>query len=211
MEAHASGATPVTEKLTLAPLERLLVVVPHEDFQNQRETEKAAPEIAEAASTLIGFLTATEFAREKYGAYSETFRSLERDAGLFLEKARIVNAHFDRLRDVYRALRAKRITFEEALDKKRDLFLQLERECAAIDPEPVSFNRCPGALNNAGLAFERTYSRYYPLLHEFSAARGQDAAKTVAALKRLMAARPRSELELLSALQESAEAVPGGG
>ena len=63
MEAAATGDAPVTEALAEAPLERLLVVVPHEDFHNQKETEKADPEIAEAASTLIGFLTASEFAK----------------------------------------------------------------------------------------------------------------------------------------------------
>jgi len=209
MEAAASGSAPVTESLTEAPLERLLVVVPHEDFHNQSETENAAPEIAEAASTLIGFLTASEFARGKYGGDSATSLSLHREAGLFLEKARVVNGYFDRLRELYAALRARRISREAALERKRALFLQLEQECAAITPEPVSFNRCPGALNNAALGFERTYSRYYPLLYEFSAAQGQDASATVAALKRLLAARPRSEPELVSALRASVR--PGGG
>ena len=25
-------------------------------------------------------------------------------------------------------------------------------------PDPVSFNKCPAAMNNAGLAFDRTYT-----------------------------------------------------
>ena len=200
MEAAASGTAPVTAALAEAPLERLLVVVPHEDFHNQTETEKAAPEIAEAASTLIGFLTASEFAKGKYGSESETFQSLDREARLFSEKARIVNAYFARLGGVYSAFRSKRISRQQALARKAELFAGLHQECAAITPEPVSFNRCLGAANNAGLAFERTYARYYPLLYELSAAHGQDARATVATLKHVLAARPRSERDLVGAL-----------
>lgn len=205
MEAAASGDAPVTEALAEAPLERLLVVVPHEDFHNQKETERAAPEIAEAASTLIGFLAASEFAKGKYGPASETFKRLDREPGLFLEKARIVNAYFDRVDDVYRAFRAKQIGRAEALERKEELFSELNRECAAITPDPASFNPCPGASNNAGLAFERTYARYYPMLYELSASRGQDAGATVAALKRLLDTRPRSEQDLIRALGELSE------
>jgi len=200
MEAAASGAAPVTAALLEASLERFLVIVPHEDFHNQQETERAAPEIAEAASTLIGFLAASQFAKEKYGADSETFRSLDREARLFLEKARLANSYFARLSEVYGAFRLQRIGREEALQRKQRLFSELQRECAAVTPVPASFNPCLGASNNAGLAFERTYSRYYPLLYELSLAHGQDAAVTVRALKRLLAARPRSERDLADAL-----------
>jgi hypothetical protein len=210
MEAEASGDAPVTEALAEAPLERLLVVVPHEDFHNQKETERAAPEIAEAASTLIGFLTASEFAKTKYGPASETFERLEREPELFLAKARIVNAYFERVGGVYRAFRSKRIGRAEALERKEELFSELERECEAITPEPASFNPCPGASNNAGLAFERTYSRYYPKLYEVSESRvrgagGENAGATVAALKRVLDTRPRSERDLLRALDVLAE------
>jgi hypothetical protein len=204
MEAAASGNAPVTEALAEAPIERLLVVVPHEDFHNQKETERAAPEIAEAASTLIGFLAASEFAKGKYGAVSEAFARLDREPDLFLEKARIVNAYFEQVSGVYRAFWARQIGRKEALQRKEELFSELERECAAITPDPVSFNPCPGAGNNAGLAFERTYSRYYPMLYELSASHGRDAGKTVAALKRLLNTRPRSEQDLLRELSEQA-------
>lgn len=196
MEAEASGDAPVTEALAEAPLDRLLVVVPHEDFHNQKEAEKADPEIAEAAATLIGFLTASQFAKEKYGPASETYERLDREPALFLQKARLVNDYFDRIGAVYRAFRAKQISRAKALERKEELFSELDRECAGITPDPASFNPCPGASNNAGLAFERTYSRYYPLLYELASAH-QDAAETVTALKGLLAARPRSERDLI--------------
>jgi len=225
MEAEASGDAPVTEALAEAPLERLLVVVPHEDFHNQKETERAAPEIAEAASTLIGFLAAGEFAKGKYGAASDTFERLDREPRLFLEKARIVNAYFGRVSGVYSAFRAKQISRAKALERKAELFSELERECAAIAPDPASFNPCPGAGNNAGLAFERTYARYYPMLYELAASRARNVEATdvgatdvgetdagmtnagaaVAVLKRLLATRPQSELDLRRAMGELSE------
>ncbi len=207
MEAAASGDAPVTPSLTEASLERLLVVVAHEDFHNQKEAERADTEIAEAASTLIGFLTASQFAREKYGAASETYERLNREPGLFLQKARIVNSFFDRVRGLYGSFRAKQISREETLRRKQELFSALERECSAIAPVPASFNPCPGIGNNAGLTFERTYSRYYPQLYELSVSQARDAAATVAALKHLLAARPRSERDLRQLLGELSEEV----
>lgn len=208
IEAVASGSAPVTAALTEAPLERLLVVVPHEDFHNQDETEKAAPEIAEAASTLIGFLTASQFAQEKYGWESSTSRTLDREAALFLRKAEIINAYFDRMSDLYASLRSRKISQSEALARKEALFAQLQQECAAVVPAPVSFHPCPGAMNNAGLAFDRSYTRHYPLLFELAAAHGQDIRATIATLKRLLATRPRTERDLISSLRNHCVTSP---
>ena len=70
MQAVASGEETITVSLAEAPTERLLVVVPHEDFHNQREARKAPTEVAEAAATLVGFLTASGFAKDRFGAES---------------------------------------------------------------------------------------------------------------------------------------------
>ena len=80
VQAVASGEEAITVSLAEAPTERLLVVVPHEDFHNQREARKAPTEVAEAAATLVGFLTASEFAKDRFGAESPTARTLARDA-----------------------------------------------------------------------------------------------------------------------------------
>ena len=58
VQAVASGEETITVSLAEASTERLLVVVPHEDFHNQHEARKAPTEVAEAAATLVGFLTA---------------------------------------------------------------------------------------------------------------------------------------------------------
>jgi len=186
-EAVASGASPVTPALADAPLERLLVVVPHEDFHNQEEARGASPDAAEAAATLIGFLTATEFARDRFGEGSPAFVRLDREARLFLQKARIVNLYHDRVSALYSSFRAGRITRQAALASKAELFLQLGRECAAIAPDPASFNKCPAAMNNAGLAFDNTYTRRYPAMFDRYERSGEDTRATILDLRRLLA------------------------
>jgi hypothetical protein len=202
-EAVASGANPVTPALADAPLERVLVVVPHEDFHNQAETRGSSPEVTEAAATLIGFLTASDFAKEKYGPTSQTFQGLDREAQLFLQKARIINGYYERLSSLYSTFRSRRITREDALTRKGQMFADLQQQCAAMTPDPVSFNKCPAAMNNAGLAFDRTYSRYYPMLFDFHRLLGQDTKVSIDSLRRLLAQWPKSATkaeDLVSAL-----------
>ena len=203
VEAVATGATPVTPALVETPLERVLVVVPHEDFHNQAETRGASPDVAEAAATLVGFLTASDFAKKQYGPSSQLFQGLDREAQLFLQKARIVNGYYEKLSTLYSAYRSRRVTRQVALTRKEKLFTDLQQQCAAIAPDPVSFNKCPAAVNNAGLAFDRTYSRYYPMLLDFYRSLGQDTKTSILSLKRLLAAWPKSATgaaDLISAL-----------
>jgi hypothetical protein len=185
-EAVASGASPVTPALADASLERLLVVVPHEDFHNQDEARGASPEMAEAAATLVGFLTATEFARDRYGESSPVFQSLNREARLFLQKAKVVNLYHDKVSSLYASFRSGRITRQRALAGKEELLLALGRECAAITPDPVSFNECPAAMNNAGLAFDMTYTRQYPAMFDRYERSGEDTRATILDLRRLL-------------------------
>jgi hypothetical protein len=192
VQAVASGEETITVALAEASTERLLVVVPHEDFHNQSETRKAPTEVAESAATLVGFLTASGFAREKFGEGSSTSQLLARDVELFLRKSLIVNEYYDKVSDLYRSFRAGALTTEQALARKSQLFAELQRSCSEISPEPVSFNKCPAAMNNAGLAFDRTYTRHYPLMHDLYTSLGSDPSALVAALKRLMENWPTS-------------------
>ena len=186
VEAVASGEETITVSLAVAPTERVLVVVPHEDFHNQRELRKAPTEVAEAAATLVGFLTASAFAKEKFGVQSPIFHSLDRDAELFLRKSAIVNRYYREVSALYATLREGRLTPAETLERKAALFAELQRSCAAIAPDPVSFNKCPAAMNNAGLAFDHTYTRHYPMIHELYGLLGRDTTRLVTRLKQLM-------------------------
>ncbi len=177
VQAVASGEETITVSLAEAPTERLLVVVPHEDFHNQLEARKAPTEVAEAAATLVGFLTASGFANDRFGADSPTARMLARDADLFSAE---VGHRKPVLREGQRPVSRLRIRSAHAGTNTREegqLFAELQRSCAEIAPEPASFNKCPAAMNNAGLAFDRTYTRHYPMLHDLYTQLGGDTSR----------------------------------
>lgn len=191
VEVVASGRAAITPALADATVERVLVVVPHEDFHNQPEARRATPEVAEAAATLVGFLTAREFAKHEYGAESNRFQRLDRDAGLFLRKSEVVNRYYDEVHNVYESFRSGSITRDEALGKKAELFSTLQRDCLAIAPDPASFNKCPAAMNNAGLAFDRTYTQHYSMMFDVYKQAGEDTKATIAQLRQLLANMPQ--------------------
>ena len=192
VQAVASGEESITVSLAEASTERVLVVVPHEDFHNQPEARKAPTEVAEAAATLVGFLTASGYAADRFGPESATARALARDVDLFLQKSSVVNRYYEQIGAVYRELQAGALTEAQAFDRKAALFAELEQSCTAIAPEPVSFNKCPAAMNNAGLAFDRTYTRHYPMMYDLYTLLGADTPQLVVTLKRLMANWPMS-------------------
>lgn len=171
VEAVASGHTPITPSLGKASVERTLVVVPHEDFHNDSRMEAWPTAIREAASTLVGFLAAAAFAKKEYGESSPEYLRLSREPRIFLRKAEIVNSYAARLAELYRKSRDGRTAKTRALEEKKALFSLLRGECAAL-PDAWSFNKHLSALNNAGLAFDLTYTRHYPLLYRVSRAAG---------------------------------------
>lgn len=179
IEAVASGHSPVTEALAAAAPERIATVVPHEDFHSQIQ---ALPDrIAEAAATLVGFIVGAAAIQNK-------------DAELFLLKANFINRYYDQLHEIYQSVRMRQLSKRAALEQKRPLFAALERECASIAGEPRSFGKCVSAPNNAGLAFDYTYTKYYPLLYQVFSTCKQDSKCTVEAI--VNAPKKRSESEL---------------
>jgi hypothetical protein len=174
IEAVASGKAAVTESLSQASAERLAVVVSHEDFHNQEALKKLPEAMHEAAATLVGFLTAAEYARQKSGPDSEQHQRLARDAELYLRKSEIVNAYHARVSQLYASVQNATVPERDALAEKVKLFEELGKECSAIDPSPATFNRCPAVLNNAALAFDRTYTKDYALMHRLYLAHKRD-------------------------------------
>jgi hypothetical protein len=186
IEAVASGHTPVTQSLAQATAGRLAMVVPHEDFHAQ--IEGLPDRVAEAAATLVGFLT---------GATAMGEAPL--DADLFLRKAEMVNRTFDQLSAVYRSARRGSLSQRTARDEQGQLLGAFEQECAAIPQKPVSFNKCLSAPNNAGLAFDHTYTKFYPLLYGIYVGCGKDLRCTT---QRILAApRKRPEREVVAYLE----------
>ena len=68
---------------------------------------------------------------------------------------------------------------------------------------PRSFNRCPAANNNAGLVFDETYTKYYPLMYQVYVAQGRALKPTVEALEKALKAK--TEAEALRNLQMKRE------
>jgi hypothetical protein len=203
LEAMGSGKSPVSASLAHESVERFLVVVPHEDFHANKELRKLPAAWGEASATLIGFLTAAEVARQQFGENSEVYQNLQREPELFARKAEIVNRYHAQLSQLYAAARAGRISERDALEQKQQAFEEIREECTAISPEPKSFNRCLAANNNAGLAFDETYTKYYPLMYQVYVAQGRALKPTVEALEKALKAS--TEAEALRNLQRKPE------
>jgi hypothetical protein len=122
--------------------------------------------------------------------FSSTFLTLDRDADLFLKKSFLVNTYYEKVRALYDDLRSGQLTPQQTLERKASLFSELQQSCSEITPDPVSFNKCPAVMNNAGLAFDRRYTRNYPMFHDLYRLLGGDRAKLVTTLKRLMSDWP---------------------
>ena len=194
LEAAGSGKTPVSASLEHESLERFLVVVPHEDFHSSKGLQELPAAWGEGSATLIGFLTAGEVARQKFGENSEVYRNLLREPELFMRKAQIVNRYHAQLSRLYAAARAGQISEGDALAQKQQAFEELHQECTAISPEPKSFDRCLGANNNAGLAFDETYTKYYPMMYQLYLAEGRAIKPTVEALQQALNAGTESQV-----------------
>jgi hypothetical protein len=186
MDSNASGNTPVSASLEKEPMERFLVVVPHEDFHANRQLEKLPAVWGEASSTLVGFLTGMEVARQQFGEQSEVYQNLRREPDLFAHKAEVINRYHAHLSGLYEAARAGQISERRALEQKQQAFDELQQACTAISPMPRSFNRCPAATNNAGLAFDETYTKHYLMMYEIYLAQGRRLKPTIDALKRAL-------------------------
>ena len=193
MDASGSGRTPVSASLAHESVERFLVVVPHEDFHANKELCKLPETWGEASATLIGFLTAAEVARQKFGANSEVYQNLQREPELFARKAEIVNRFHAQLSQLYAAARAGQVSERDALEQKQQAFEEFHQECMAISPEPKSFNRCLAANNNAGLAFDETYTKYYPMMYQLYLAEGRELQTTIDTLQRVLNAKTDAE------------------
>jgi hypothetical protein len=190
MQAAGSGKTAVTSSLAHSSPERILVVVPHEDYHSRKDLPVS---IAEAAATLIGFVTAADYARQQLSANSSIYQNLSAESDLFLKKSIIVNRYYSKLQDVYDRLHSGRITSPMAFAEKGRLFEELRSECDAITPNPHSFNKAVSAYNNAGLAFDRTYTKFYPQIYALFESRGRDLKSTIEALDGALNAKALSE------------------
>jgi len=191
------------ETLEKASDARFAMVVAHEDFHDSSAIGRLPTRFREAAATLVGFLTAAEHARRSASGPA----ALSSEAGLYLRKATLQNRYHEELSRLYASLDQGQIDEATARARKHELYAQLTAECEAIAPLPATFNPCPAAINNAGLAFDHTYTGFYPLLYDLHLSLGQDPAATIRALTivppRARASEPAAEAWFLGLLSTS--------
>ncbi len=205
IEAVAGADVGVTEALEETTVERLAVVVAHEDFHEDPQVQRLPTRIGEAATTLVGFLTAARFAAKEYGESSAEFRNLDREADLYLRKALLVNSYHHRLSELFEAVRKEAIGRPEALDRKQALYDEMQNTCEEIEPEPTSFNKWLAANNNAGLGFEMTYTAYYPLAYKLHESGGGNLHQTITVLRQAGEFGTSSEEKTVRFLEQRVE------
>lgn len=178
-EAVAGIEVAITPELSVADPARADFVVSHEDFHDQPGMSEMLVDFKEAAAALAGFLVAAEHARFEGQSGEGPLGDVER----FLKKAELINRFHQRLTEFYAARRAGEADRTRTLELKRTVFVELERQCQALEPGRA-FSRCPGAFNNAALAFDATYTRRYPLLFRLWEATGRNPVRTLEMLRR---------------------------
>jgi len=193
MEAAATGKAPVTASLAQATPERMTMVVIHEDLHQHHEESTLPASVTEAASTLMSLVLSAGL--NKSPAPSE--------ADLFLEKAHVINHHYKQMRQLYASVNTGNFHEHAALEQKQKLFDRLQAECRNLSGRPVSFDNCPGALNNAGLAFDYTYTRHYPILHKLYVASGRDASVTMQRVQNILAMPLRTDQQFEEAVNRA--------
>jgi hypothetical protein len=211
VEAVAFEDTPVTASLEATTEERALMVAAHEEVHEDPQLERLPHPVAEGASTLLGILTAAEFARKEGDIQTAT--RLSGDAVMYHKKALFVNALHARLRDLYAKHRAGKIGRTEIASAKEAAFAEAARECATFGVGH-SLNPCLPVSNNAGLAFDHSYTRWYPALYRLYLACGSDLDEFLREL-RSMGNLPRRNISAIAkrieertAARESAKKPP---
>jgi hypothetical protein len=204
VEAVAFENTPVTASLEAASEERALMVAAHEDIHEDPQLDRLPHPVAEAASTLLGMLTAAAFA-ERDGDM-QTATRLTGDAVLYNRKASAVNPLHARLRRLYERHRKGELGREETLQAKQAAFADASAACAEFG-QGHSINPCLPVSNNAGLAFDHSYTAWYPQLYALYQAAGADLDRFLEEL-RGMGKLPRRDLDgIARRIDERTEAL----
>ena len=188
-EAVAGERVGVTPELAAASVERAGFVVAHEDFHDQPSIRRLPPGLHEPAATLAALLISPE-------PFDEHHPALQ-----YRRKALLINRYRHRAAALYGRYRRREITEAEALQGKEKLFSELGAECLAL-PLALAYNPCPAVLNNAGLTFDATYTRLYPLMFELLPAAGWDREAAVRVLLEDLPAAPGLQRQPRGAIRE---------
>lgn len=175
VEALAGIKTPLTRDLVNASPARFIMVVFHEDFHEQMIGVPTWA-INESAATLLGLLSAREYAFQKYGAASVVSRELDTDSTHYLDVARIEEKHSALLNALYESVARSELTKEQGLEAKEKLFAEMRESCKTIFLQTMA--GCGSLKNNADLGVAFKYAQYYRLFYALHQSCGEEVRTT---------------------------------
>ena len=166
----AGEGTPVTESLLRAPLYRFIQVIFHEDWHEQIDLPHG---LEEPSAEIIGYASAVLFARDRFGQDSQVYRTLVKHFDNKLRESEIYVEYYAKLEDLYAQYREGKLSELDTLIRKARLLETMGNELYRI------WGGKPDQLNNAFIAFQMTYLRHLPLMHEVFQAADFDLGRTI--------------------------------
>ena len=170
--AIAGVETPVTKSLLNEPLYRFIHIIFHEDWQEQMDSPLG---IEEPCSEVVSYTAAMLFTKEKFGSDSEVHNTLKKHFNNKLRESEIYADYYEKLNAVYASFHAGEIADTEIFVRKERLLESMGNEL-----RNVWGGGKPSQLNNAFIAFQMTYLRHLPIMHEVLLATDFDLIKTIA-------------------------------
>ena len=171
IEAVAGVKTPVTKSLLRAPLHRFIHVVLHEDWHEQMDSPLS---IEEPCAEVVSYPAAILFAEKEFGRDSKVYERLKDGFRKKLEESKLYQQYYDELKLLYAQFHSGEISEAETLANKEELLESMAEDLQGL------WGGKPSQLNNAFIAFQMTYQRYFPLMYQVYSATGFDLRKTMA-------------------------------
>ena len=171
IQTIAGVETPVTRSLMRAPLSRFIHIIFHEDWHEQIDLPLG---IEEPSAEVVSYGAALLFIEKKFGRDSAVYRTLNEEFGNKLRESMVYQRYYNELSDLYARYHSGEITEERTFSRKAELIESMGRDLQDI------WGARPDQLNNAFIAFQMTYFRHFPLMHQVFASTGFDLPNTIA-------------------------------
>ena len=166
----AGVEAPVTKSLLNEPLYRFIQVIFHEDWHEQIALPLG---LEEPCSEVVGYMAAILFTEEKFGADSEVHKTLKKYLKNRVRESEIYQEYYEKLNTLYTRFHAGEVADTEVFINKARLLESMGKELRG-----VWAGGRPGQLNNAFIAFQMTYLRHMPIMHEVLSATDFDLIKS---------------------------------
>ncbi len=166
----AGEGTPVTGSLLQAPLDRFIQIIFHEDWHEQIDLPLG---LEEPSAEIIGYAAAILFTREKYGQDAPVYKTLIKHLDNKLRESEVYRKYYDELSALYVQYHEGKLSELDTVIRKARLLESMGKELHRI------WGGRPDQLNNAFIAFQMTYLRHLPVMHEVLETTDSDLIKTI--------------------------------